>query len=95
MRVALGREYRGHRVQQGPVVHRAFEGQSGLEARLEAFRLARLDGHTGLIPFYLMSVYPGSCEIPSARRRGDGFRISQMMRWRDLCRVGLMSALRR
>ena len=32
MRVALGREYRGHRVQQGPVVHRAFEGQSGLEA---------------------------------------------------------------
>src|SRR5215218_3545029 len=38
MHVALGWEYRGRRVHQGPVVYCAFEGQSGIEARVEAFR---------------------------------------------------------
>ncbi|PAY06915.1 AAA family ATPase [Bradyrhizobium sp. UFLA03-84] len=56
MHVALGWTYRGRRVHQGPVVYCAFEGQSGLEARVEAFRLTKLDGHTGRVPFYLMPV---------------------------------------
>jgi hypothetical protein len=56
MHVALGWEYRGRRVQQGPVVYCAFEGASGFEARIEAFRLERLDGHDGHVPFYLQPV---------------------------------------
>lgn len=40
MHVALGRVYRGRRVQQGPVVYCAFEGQSGIGAGAEAFRQA-------------------------------------------------------
>ena len=40
MHVALGRVYRGRRAQQGPVVYCAFEGQSGIGARAEAFRQA-------------------------------------------------------
>jgi hypothetical protein len=56
MHVALDWEYRGRRVHQGPVVYCAFEGQSGLEARVEAFRQARLDGHEGEVPFYLQPV---------------------------------------
>lgn len=38
MHVALGWDYRGRRVQPGPVVYCAFEGQTGLETRVEAFR---------------------------------------------------------
>ena len=38
MRVALGWEYRGRRVHQGPVVYCCFEGQTGIRARVEAFR---------------------------------------------------------
>ena len=38
MHIALGREYRGKRVHQGPVVYCCFEGQSGVSARVEAFR---------------------------------------------------------
>ncbi|EGP07532.1 hypothetical protein CSIRO_2771 [Bradyrhizobiaceae bacterium SG-6C] len=38
MHVALGWEYRGRRVHPGPVVYCAFEGQTGIEARVEAFR---------------------------------------------------------
>jgi hypothetical protein len=56
MHVALDREYRGRRVHHGPVVYCSFEGQSGLEARIEAFRLDRLDGHAGEIPFFVQPV---------------------------------------
>jgi hypothetical protein len=56
MHVALGWEYRGRRVHQGPVVYCSFEGQSGLEARVEAFRLARLDSYSEPVPFYLQPV---------------------------------------
>ena len=42
MHVALGREYRGRRVQQGPVVYCAFEGADGFRGSSEAFRQARL-----------------------------------------------------
>jgi hypothetical protein len=53
MHVALGWEYRGLRVQQGAAIYCAFEGQSGFEARVEAFRQRHLaEDHSG-IPFYL------------------------------------------
>ena len=38
MHVALGREYRGRRVHEGPVVYCCFEGQFGINKRVEAFR---------------------------------------------------------
>ena len=53
MHVALGWEYRGHRVHQGPVVYCSFEGQTGVEARVEAYRISRLDNHTEAVPFLL------------------------------------------
>jgi hypothetical protein len=55
LRVALGWEYRGRRVQQGPVVYSALEGASGFGARLAAFRQRYLQEQTGPVPFYLMS----------------------------------------
>jgi hypothetical protein len=56
MHVALGREYRRRRVHQGPVVYCAFEGQTGIEARVEAFRRKSLGDHAGAVPFYLQPV---------------------------------------
>jgi hypothetical protein len=57
MHVALGWEYRGRRVHQGPVVYCAFEGQTGIEARVEAFRQRHLDSKdAGPVPFYLEPV---------------------------------------
>src|ERR1700679_1151096 len=56
MHVALGWSYRGRRVNQGTVVYCAFEGQTGIEQRVEAFRLKCLDGHTAAVPFYLEPV---------------------------------------
>ena len=53
MHVALGREYRGRRVQQGPVVYCCFEGQSGVSARVEAFRQRFLPEEADTVPFYL------------------------------------------
>jgi hypothetical protein len=38
MHVALGQEYRGHRVQKGEVAYLALEGQAGFADRAEAFR---------------------------------------------------------
>lgn len=56
MHVALGWEYRERSVNQGPVVYCCFEGQTGFEARVEAFRLQRLDNHSGSVPLYLIPV---------------------------------------
>jgi hypothetical protein len=56
MHVAMGWPYRGRRVEQGPIVYCAFEGQSGFEARVEAFRLSFLQNHTHAVPFYLQPV---------------------------------------
>lgn len=53
MHVALGREYRGRRVHQGPVVYCAFEGATGIEARVEAFRQRFLADEREPVPFYL------------------------------------------
>ena len=52
MHIALGREYRGRRVQQGPVVYLALEGGRGFTHRVEAFRRRH-----GVIdaPFYLLT----------------------------------------
>jgi hypothetical protein len=55
MHVALGREYRGKRVQQGAVVYCCFEGQEGFKARAEAFRQKHL-AEDAEIPFHLMPV---------------------------------------
>jgi hypothetical protein len=56
MSVALGENYRGRRVQQGPIVYCAFEGQSGVRQRIEAYRQRHLaEGACG-IPFYLQAL---------------------------------------
>ncbi len=57
LRVALGWEYRGRRVQRGPVVYFAFEGAFGLEARAVAFRQEFInDMDEADIPFYLCTL---------------------------------------
>jgi AAA domain-containing protein len=58
MHVALGRPYRGHRVEQGVVVHIACEGVAGLAARKEAWRQYHVDSgydaaELDAAPFYL------------------------------------------
>src|SRR5262249_33896627 len=52
MHIALGRDYRGHKVQQAPVVYVALEGKHGFPARMEAFR--RYHGIESA-PFYLLT----------------------------------------
>lgn len=56
MHVALGWPYRGRRVQQGPVVYCAFEGQNGISARVEAFRQTFPINAGAPVPFYLEPV---------------------------------------
>jgi RecA-family ATPase len=58
MHVALGWPYRGRRVQQGPVVYCAFEGQNGISARVEAFRKTFPINADQPVPFYLEPVTP-------------------------------------
>lgn len=60
MHVALGRPYRGRRVEQGEVLHIACEGARGLGARKEAWRLYHTEGKSDeeiatieAAPFYL------------------------------------------
>ena len=56
MSVVLGENYRGRRVQQGPVVYCAFEGQSGIQQRIEAYRQRYLAEGAEGIQFYLEPV---------------------------------------
>ena len=56
MHVALGRPYRGRRVQQGAVVYCAFEGQGGMRQRVEAFRQRYLAKQQKAVPFYLQAL---------------------------------------
>jgi AAA domain len=56
MRVALGWEYRGKRIHQGPAVYCCFEGQTGIRARVEAFRQKFLGEDTEGVPFFLQPV---------------------------------------
>jgi RecA-family ATPase len=55
MHVALGWEYRGHRVVSGPIVYCALEGAEGFRKRIEAFRQAKLAEGDASPPFYLMT----------------------------------------
>lgn len=52
--VAIGWDYRGHRVSQGSVVYVACEGQSGFDARIEALRQHRMGEEQEAPPFYLL-----------------------------------------
>jgi hypothetical protein len=54
MHVALGRQYRGRRVQQGPVVYAAFEGAHGFKARAEALRRRSLSEDHSDVDFHLI-----------------------------------------
>ena len=55
MHVALGWEYRGHRITPGPIVYRALEGAQGFKFGIEAFRQAKLsEADPGAPPFYFM-----------------------------------------
>jgi AAA domain len=56
MHVALNWPYRGRRVHQGAVVYCAFEGQTGIEQRVAAFRQTHLGGEDTAVPFYLEPV---------------------------------------
>jgi hypothetical protein len=56
MHVAAGWEYRGRRVHQGPVVYCSFEGQSGIKARVEAFRQRYGRDLSQDLPFFLQTV---------------------------------------
>jgi hypothetical protein len=56
MHVALGREYRGRYVEAGAVVYCAFEGQSGIKGRVEAFRQTFPITAGEPVPFYLEPV---------------------------------------
>jgi len=56
MHVALGWPYRDRRVCQGPVVYCAFEGQTGIQARVEAFRQTHTIEMEAPVPFYLQPV---------------------------------------
>jgi hypothetical protein len=56
MHVAVGWEYRGHRVNQGPVVYFALEGGRGFRARITAWRNRHLGDYDGDVPFYLVDV---------------------------------------
>jgi hypothetical protein len=57
MHVALGWQYRNHKVQQGPVVYVAAEGGNRFADRVEAWRQRHLvEGSVDPIPFYLLAV---------------------------------------
>jgi AAA domain len=56
MHVALDWPYRDRRVDPGAVVYCAFEGQSGIEARKEAFSKRFLADDRDPVPFFLQSV---------------------------------------
>jgi AAA domain len=56
LHIALDRQYRDRRVQQGSVVYCAFEGQTGIEARCAAFRKKFLASHQEPVPFHLEPV---------------------------------------
>lgn len=56
MHIALGRDYRGHKVRQGSVVYLALEGGVGFYARVEAWRRQHLADHADDVPFSLLPV---------------------------------------
>jgi hypothetical protein len=55
LHVALNWEYRGRKVNGGPVVYCAFEGAEGYGKRAEAFRRRYLQDHQAPVPFFLIA----------------------------------------
>jgi hypothetical protein len=55
LHIALGREYRDHRVTQGRVVYLACEGDRGFGARIEAWRQQNAITATTIVPFWLLT----------------------------------------
>ena len=55
MHIAIGREYRGHKVRQGSVIYLALEGGSGFANRIAAWRERYLGEHDQAVPFCLRS----------------------------------------
>jgi AAA domain len=77
MHVALGWQYRDRRVQQGSVVYCAFEGQTGIQARVEAFRQTFPIETDQPVPFYLQPVTLDLVAqhgdlIAAIKRQGEG-----------------------
>jgi hypothetical protein len=76
MHVSLGWQYRDRRVQQGAVVYCAFEGQIGIQARVEAFRQTFPIETTEPVPFYLqpmtLDLVRDHAELMAAVRRQLG-----------------------
>ncbi len=56
MHVALGWDYRGRPVKQGPVVHCYFEAQDNFAKRKEAFVQAHMKDEELSVPFYLQVI---------------------------------------
>src|SRR5262249_11373078 len=56
MHVALGWQYRGRKVRQGPVVYCAVEGGYGFRYRIEAWRQRHLAEDHAPVPFWLIDV---------------------------------------
>jgi hypothetical protein len=56
MHVATGRNYRGHKTQQGAVIYFALEGSSGFARRVEAWRRRHLAEDHDPVPFWLLDV---------------------------------------
>ena len=69
MHVALGRDYRGHRVRQGPVVYLCLEGGLAFRKRRQAFRLAKLK--EGDDPPFFLDTYPLSLAADRQALIGD------------------------
>lgn len=55
MHIAIGREYRGHKVRQGTVIYLALEGGSGFANRIAAWRERYLTEYERQVPFCLRS----------------------------------------
>src|SRR5262249_29255793 len=56
MHVALGWEYRSHKVKQGPVVYCAVEGGRNFRKRIQAWRLHYAARFRGPVPFWLIDL---------------------------------------
>jgi hypothetical protein len=55
LHIALGRPYRGHKVQQGTVVYLALEGRGGFNKRVEAWRKQHSLDRGLDVPFHLLT----------------------------------------
>lgn len=89
MHVALGQDYRGRRVQPGAVVYCAFEGQSGISARVEAFRKTFPIDMEEPVPFFLEPVTVDliADRYGAALKDNDGKQYSRPIATTELARA--------